>query len=199
MTANAEDVIVVSGLPRSGTSLVMRMLLFGGVPLLIDDARTEDASNPYGYFEHSAVKHIGVDSSCLEAARGKAIKIVAPLVECLVPWLRYRVIFLLRDLRDVVASQMAMLRDRDSTSRESPERLMRILREQRDSSLEWARAATCVDLLTLEFETILRTPLDAARQLHHFVNCPNAPATMVRAVEPSVWHCREGARPADSR
>ena len=108
MTAGGE-VIIVSGLPRSGTSMLMRMLSAGGCPILSDETRQADADNPNGYFECRAVKALARDNSIIDAAQGKAIKIVSPLLLHLPQGPRYRVIFVRRNLAEVIASQQKML------------------------------------------------------------------------------------------
>ena len=71
-----EPTIIVSGLPRSGTSLAMQMLHAGGVPVLTDSLRAADTDNPRGYLEFERVKQIKTDKSWLDDAAGKAVKIV---------------------------------------------------------------------------------------------------------------------------
>src|SRR5512135_2888827 len=108
-------VTIVSGLPRSGTSLMMQMLQAGGLSLLTDQRRTADKHNPRGYFEYEAVKQTGADVSWLEKAGGRAVKVIHLLLRHLPADRQYRVIFMLRDLREVVASQRAMLKDSGRT------------------------------------------------------------------------------------
>ena len=108
----AESVIVVTGLPRSGTSMVMQMLAAGGVAVLADDERLPDENNPRGYLEYEPAKRIVSDASWVETARGQAVKIVAPLVrhlprgESAPPYL---VVHMRRPIDEVVASQRTML------------------------------------------------------------------------------------------
>ena len=102
-------IVVVSGLPRSGTSLMMQMLEAGGVPQLIDGVRAPDEDNPRGYFEFEPVKAIGSDASFLDAAPGRAIKIVAPLLRFLPSTFEYRVLMMEREMGEVLASQASML------------------------------------------------------------------------------------------
>jgi hypothetical protein len=103
-------VIVVSGLPRSGTSMMMRMLEAGGAPLWTDEVRAADESKPRGYYELERMKELGKgDPSWIVEARGKAVKIVSPLLVHLPDLCNYRVVFMQRDLREIVASQNRML------------------------------------------------------------------------------------------
>jgi hypothetical protein len=103
------SIIVVSGLPRSGTSLMMNMLQAGGVELLADNLRGPDIDNPLGYFELDRVKSLPNDSSWLESARGKAVKVISPLLEHLPTCHTYSVLFMQRALDEVLASQAKML------------------------------------------------------------------------------------------
>ena len=107
-------IVIVSGLPRSGTSMAMKMLEAGGMPILADGIRTADISNPKGYYEYEPVKELdkGGDVAWLAEARGKAVKIISFLLTWLPETYDYRVIFMQRDLREVLASQNAMLAHR---------------------------------------------------------------------------------------
>ena len=102
-------IVVVSGLPRSGTSMMMQMLEAGGIPILTDDIRKADNDNLRGYYEHEWIKKIATDSSWLKNSRGKAVKIVAQLLPNLRQGEHYRVLFMERPLKSVIASQGKML------------------------------------------------------------------------------------------
>ena len=117
-------IVVVSGLPRSGTSMMMQMLQAGGLEILTDAVRTPDGSNPKGYFEFEAVKDLdkGPPPAWLTGARGKAVKIVSSLVRWLPESHDYQVIFMRRDLDEVILSQNKMLVDRRVPSRRGSER-----------------------------------------------------------------------------
>ena len=106
-----DAVIIVSGLPRSGTSLYMNMLQAGGLPLMTDAVRTADHDNPQGYFEMERVKRLGeeTDKSWVREARGKGLKVISHLLKELPDDNCYRIIFALRGLGEVLASQNAML------------------------------------------------------------------------------------------
>jgi len=104
-----ETITVVSGLPRSGTSMMMQMLGAGGLAVLTDGKRGADADNPRGYYEYEAVKSLGQDASWLASAGGKAVKIVSALLIHLPDGFDYRVIFMRRPIAEVLASQRAML------------------------------------------------------------------------------------------
>ena len=113
----SRTVIIVSGLPRSGTSMMMQMLAAGGIPPLTDGSRQADESNPKGYFEYEKSKQLGRNASWLHEARGKSVKIVAQLLSSLPSMkdLDYLVIFMERPLEQVVSSQHEMLRRQGKT------------------------------------------------------------------------------------
>src|SRR5215831_12895524 len=134
------EIIIVSGLPRSGTSLMMQMLENGGVEVVTDNIRTADSDNPRGYYELEKVRRIKQDKSWLPLMRGKAFKMVSQLLYDLPRGETYRIVFMERDLDEVLASQDIMLNrlGKRSTPREQMkqsyalhlERLHEWLREQ---------------------------------------------------------------------
>ena len=107
----AETITIVSGLPRSGTSMMMQMLVAGGLPALTDEKREADADNKRGYLEYEPVKGLRQDGSWIAEARGKCLKVIAHLLPALPPGKErnYRVVFMERDLGEVVSSQNDML------------------------------------------------------------------------------------------
>jgi hypothetical protein len=115
--SEVESITIVTGLPRSGTSMMMQMLVAGGCRALVDDRRSADPNNPRGYYEYEPVTRLHLNSRWLPEARGRILKVVAPLLRHLpgsgadgLP-LRYRVIFMRREVCQVVASQLRMLRN----------------------------------------------------------------------------------------
>ena len=115
MTESDQVVTIVSGLPRSGTSLMMRMLESGGIPVLIDGVRDADEDNPQGYYEYEPVKKTKEDTTWLQQASGKAVKMVYQLLYDLPPHYQYRVVFMRRRMSEVLASQKIMLNRRGKT------------------------------------------------------------------------------------
>lgn len=103
------SVTIVTGLPRSGTSMMMRMLEAGGLPVLVDGRRGADIDNPNGYYEFEPVKETRTDASWVEGARGRAVKMVYRLLYDVPAEFRYRVLFMRRDLGEILASQRKML------------------------------------------------------------------------------------------
>lgn len=103
-------ITVVSGVPRSGTSLMMQMLAAGGLEPLTDGRRAADPSNPRGYFEWEKAKSLPQNPGCISEAEGKVAKVVSTLLNSLPNTFEYRVVFMERSLAEVVASQSAMIR-----------------------------------------------------------------------------------------
>jgi hypothetical protein len=112
-------VVVVTGLPRSGTSLMMAMLESGGIPPLTDNIRQADVDNPKGYYEFERVKRLPEDAEWLPEAEGKAVKVLAELIKHLPSDHEYKVIFMMRDLTEIITSQKKMILRRG----EDPERI----------------------------------------------------------------------------
>ena len=121
-----EPIVVVSGLPRSGTSMAMKMLEAAGLSMVVDGLREADEDNPKGYFELERVKDLAneTDWSWLDSARGKAIKIISYLLKELPDTHNYKVIFMRRDLNEVLASQAKMLDRRGESNETDNERMI---------------------------------------------------------------------------
>ena len=107
---DSKTVIIVSGLPRSGTSMMMKMLEAGGLKILTDNLREADANNPKGYYEFERVKQMKDGNlAWLPDAVGKVVKIVTGLIIYLPSDYKYKIIFMKRDLNEVLSSQKKML------------------------------------------------------------------------------------------
>ncbi|MCG8589965.1 MAG: sulfotransferase family protein [Proteobacteria bacterium] len=184
-------VTVVSGVPRSGTSLVMQMLAAGGVPVLCDGARVPDEDNPRGYFEYEPVKATARDSAWVSQAQGKAVKVVHRLLPLLPPGSSYRVALVERELGEVLASQRAMLERRGEVADDLPEaRLAEIFRAQLDEARAWAAHTAGVTLLSLQHRELIGAPASAARELAAFVDPSLDVDAMEACVDRSLWRQR---------
>ena len=163
-----DEIVVVSGLPRSGTSMMMQMLAAGGMPVSADDHRPPDRHNPHGYFEDVRVRRIEEDAEFLGTLRGRAVKVVAPLVRSLPACHRYRVLFMLRDLESVLRSQARMLGEKPGASH-APSALRAALAAARDVSLAHCREVPFVALKVVAYEAALRTPRTVAAGIADFL------------------------------
>ncbi len=192
-----DDVVVVSGLPRSGTSLLMQMLDAGGMQILTDNKREADEDNPRGYFEFEPVKKmLGNDANTgwIAGARGKAVKVVVPIVASLPIGQRYRVILVERDLGELLASQARMIARLGSVIPDSSERRDHLAREyarimERTVAILEARAD--VRLLIVRYGSILADPLLAAAAINAFVGGALDTARMAAVVEPALHRNRD--------
>jgi hypothetical protein len=110
---NPPIITIVSGLPRSGTSMMMKMIEAGGIPPLTDAIRAADEDNPKGYYEFERVKQMDKgDVAWVADAPGKSVKVISALLKHLPPGYDYRVIFVQRNMAEILASQRKMLTHR---------------------------------------------------------------------------------------
>ena len=168
-TENHEIITVVSGLPRSGTSMMMQMLRAGGLTCLTDELREADISNPKGYFEFEKVKGLRADNSWLPEAKGKVIKIISHLLSCLPPELNYKTIFMERDLGEVLASQRKMLANQGRGEENlSDERLGQIFAQQL-RQVRKMLADRHISTLFLGYKDVLEDPVEISTQLRAFL------------------------------
>jgi len=183
------DIVVVSGLPRSGTSMMMQMLAAGGIELWTDGVRPPDENNPRGYHEHGAAKRLTEDASWLPQARGRAVKIVAPLLSRLPAGEQYRIILMRRDLAATIASQRAMLRHQRRAGADLEEDSLRetYLHWLREVSA-WIRQRDNVAVLPCAYEEVLDNPVRMAEQIGEFLGRPFDCVKAAAAVEPHLKH-----------
>lgn len=165
-----EEVIVVSGLPRSGTSMMMQMLEAGGVAVLTDRVRGADEDNLKGYYEFERVKALPQDTAWLEEAEGKAVKIVSELLRRLPADHSYRVIFMRRDLREVLASQGQMLvRRGGASSGVGDDRMAEVFRKHLREVEAWLAGQPNVTVFYADYNGILKEPVKWAEEIGRFL------------------------------
>jgi hypothetical protein len=180
-------VTIVSGMPRSGTSLAMQMLGAGGMPLLTDARRLADAHNPRGYFEYDPVKRLAADSSWVNSARGRAVKIIYRLLRHLPADTAYRVLFLERDVVEVFESQQEMLRSRnDPAALQDRERILSALTEELAKVKAWLARQANMLVLTVPYAEVVNHPLERAREISRFLDGLDESA-MAAAVDPALY------------
>jgi Sulfotransferase domain len=189
----SESLIVVTGLPRSGTSMIMQMLAAGGIPVISDGLRAADEDNPRGYLEFEPVKNLLKDSKWLHEARGKAIKILTPVLSALPRDLSCRVILCERDLDEVLDSQQRMLARRNQGAPATPERRSR-LKEEYARTLARVKAMLTrrpkTVLLVLEHRDVIANPTRTAERLNEFLDGNLDLQQMADAVDPSLHRNR---------
>jgi tetratricopeptide (TPR) repeat protein len=197
----AESLIVVTGLPRSGTSMLMQMLAAGGLEVLSDGVREADEDNPRGYLEYEPVKNLLADSKWLFEGRGKVIKIVAPLLSALPPGLACRVILSERDLDEVLDSQERMLVRRNRAPAATPER-RRMLKDEYARTLERARAMLArrpgTQLLVIDHGKAISDALGTAEKVNRFLGGGLDVARMAAAIDGGSGNPPHGRKPTAS-
>ena len=182
------EVVIVSGLPRSGTSMMMQMLAAGGMPVLSDETRPADVDNPRGYYEFDGAKKLGSDSRWVPSARGCAVKLVAQLLPCLPSTESYRIIFMERPLSEVLDSQEVMLArtGRNERSRSKP-RLAKAYSAQIGNVRTVLRGQTeRVKVLAVKYHSALDDPVRTAAQVNAFLGGLLDEAAMAKAVDPAL-------------
>jgi hypothetical protein len=166
-----KPIIVVSGLPRSGTSMAMKMLDAAGLELMVDGIRTADDDNPKGYFELEQVKDLGneTDKSWLKQARGKVIKIVSSLLTEVPASNRYKIIFMRRELDEVLASQAKMLVRRGETSETSDEALREMYTSHLEKITFMIRFRDYLEAIYVPYREVIENPLAQAKRINQFL------------------------------
>ncbi len=187
-------IVVVSGLPRSGTSMAMRMLEAGGVEVVTDHVRPADTANPHGYYELEAVKGLDKDpaTTWLAGARGRAVKIVSHLLTWLPEAYNYQVIFMERSLHDVIASQNRMLIDRGHAGEESADDQTRAEYERHLArTLRFLEARRCFTVLRVRYEDAVREPRETAQRMADFLGRRLDVDAMAAVVDPALHRHRQ--------
>jgi hypothetical protein len=186
------SIVVVSGLPRSGTSMAMKMLDAGGLDLVTDEVRAADEDNPKGYFEDQRVKDLAEmdDKDWLRAARGHVIKVVSSLLQYLPSDNHYKVVFMRRDLREVLASQAKMLDRRGETSETEDDTMVRMYTEHLEKVSFQLRFRSNFDTLYINYRDVLENPAEAARRINDFFGGKLDERAMAAVVDPDLYRNR---------
>jgi len=185
-------ITVVSGLPRSGTSMMMKMLEAGGLPPLTDGERRSDDDNPLGYFEFERVKALPKgDHAWLDDTRGKAVKVISALLEHLPADHTYRVIFMARSLPEVLASQKKMLVNRgEPTDKITDEELAGLYEKHLAKLKGWLGEQAHMSVLHVSYNKILEDPAPHAAQVNNFLGGHLDESRMAEAVRPDLYRQR---------
>jgi hypothetical protein len=184
-------VTIVTGLPRSGTSMMMQMLAAGGMPVLTDSARPPDSDNPRGYFEFEPAKRTARDAGWVAGAAGKAVKLVHVLLPDLPRGYEYRVLFMHRDMGEVLASQRAMLeRLHRSGADLTPARLAEVFSKQLWRVQDRIAQQPHVSALDVDYRRVIESAAAEARRINEFLGGGLDEARMTAAVDPSLYRQR---------
>ncbi len=190
----ARDFItIVSGLPRSGTSMMMKMLDSGNMPLLTDNMRIADQDNPRGYYEYERVKELEQDNSWLDMASGKAVKIVSPLLHHLNlnKEYRYKIIFMRRNLEEILASQRKMAdRLREGEDKIRDDILMHNYSLHLEDVHRWQQQNENIELLYINYSDVIKDPLSVAECISNFLDMKLNIHEMAKVVDDSLYRQR---------
>lgn len=184
-------IVIVSGLPRSGTSLMMQLLEAGGVPPFADFERQADDDNPRGYYELEAIKKLKTNPDLLDAAGGKAVKAIHMLLADLPAKHHYKVIFMRRDLNEVLASQRKMLDRSGKKGAALPEAALKKVFEGQLAKVDaWLAAQNNIEVLNVEHRALLNDPAPVIEQLNQFLGRNLDTGKMADVVDPTLYRNR---------
>ena len=189
-----EPLTIVSGLPRSGTSMMMKMLEAGGVPIMTDSVRTADVDNPKGYYEYERVKDLEkeTDKSYIREGRGKALKVISWLLKDLPDDNRYRIVFMRRDLGEVIASQNKILKHRGEVDNSDDRMMVDAYMNHLASVRILARKRSNFEMLEVRYDTAVKDPAAAARLVNSFLGGKLDEGKMHQMVDAELYRNRKG-------
>jgi hypothetical protein len=184
-------ITIVSGLPRSGTSVMMQALEAGGVPALTDDIRTADEDNPKGYYEYEPVKKTKEDTSWLKKAPGKVVKMVYRLLYDLPEGYEYRVVFMQRNLEEILASQNIMLEHRNQKGARVPdEEMAQLFKAELRKFDQWIVGRKNFSILRVNYKQMVESPQQQCQRVNEFLGGLLDVDAMAAVVDPSLYRNR---------
>ena len=188
-----KTIIIVSGLPRSGTSMLMQMLDAGGLSILTDKKRSADINNPKGYFEHEGVKGLARENSWLLDHAGKAVKIIAQLLPFLpeIDTIQYRIIFMERNIDEILLSQQKMLVDEKTKRKCSPDALLKNGFFRQVEKVKALVAARGIPVLNLQYLDSINDPTGEVSKINIFLGGHLDESTMINVVDKSLYRNRK--------
>ena len=186
-----KPVVIVSGLPRSGTSMMMRMLAEGGLPVITDEIRRPDEDNPNGYLELEVVRQLREgDSAWLKGANGKGVKVISSLLEYLPPDHQYKIIFMERDPHETLASQKRMLDHRGEAPRISDEAMQQQFHHHLAAIKPWLVRQPNMDVLYIQYNALVAEPGRFCEQIADFLELPLDQQRMLAVPDTQLYRNR---------
>lgn len=187
-----KNITIVSGLPRSGTSMMMQMLMAGGMDIVTDEIRKADEDNPRGYLEWERVKKLKEDKSWLNDCSGKAVKVISMLLFDLPSNYNYKIIFMQRAIEEVLASQRIMLERRRETEdgisdEEMAEKFEKHLKQVED----WITHQSNIEVLSVKYNEVIKYPLRHSKAVNIFLGGYLNTKTMAEAVAETLYRQRK--------
>ena len=183
---------IVSGLPRSGTSLMMNMLAAGGLEVLTDHLRAPDDDNPVGYFELEEVKKLAKgDLSWLARSNGKAVKVISTLLPYLPDGYRYRIIFMRRAIKEVLASQRKMLINRgENPDKISDDQMAEMFEKDLQQSERWLNSQAHAARIDIDYKELITNPRPLVAEINRFLGGGLDEDRMLAVIDPSLYRQR---------
>jgi predicted AlkP superfamily phosphohydrolase/phosphomutase/tetratricopeptide (TPR) repeat protein len=163
------EILIVSGLPRSGTSLMMQMLKAAGIEPMTDGKRTADDDNPEGYWEWEEIKQLPKNPRIIEQSAGKAVKVISALLPSLPRPHRYKIIYMVRPVQQVVDSQMVMLDRQGQKARSEKLHLIQVQEAHSKQIRQVLSQSNRVDLLEVSYPDLVADPKPVIEQLGEFI------------------------------
>lgn len=180
----SKTIIIVSGLPRSGTSMMMQILDAGGLTPLTDKKRKADSDNPKGYFEYEKAKALDKDDSWLPKARGKVFKLVVQLIPYLPDEFDYKIILMRRHMDEILKSQQIMLKEEDKNVDDIVRKIFkRDIRKAQEYSLKKGN----VDLLEVWYPEVIKDTKAQIEKIINFLNTDLDTEQMANVVDPKLY------------
>ena len=189
-TSDRPFLSLVSGIPRSGTSLMISMLDSGGIPVLVDNVREADVDNPRGYYEYEPVKALKRDTSWVAQSAGKAVKMVYLLVYNLPPDMEYRILFMHRKIDEVLASQRVMLERLGKPTRVDDGKMARLFENHLVKFSAWVNDRSNIRVLDVDYNNMVADPIPIAAEIDRFLGGGLDTAAMAATVDPSLYRNR---------
>jgi len=184
-------IVVVSGLPRSGTSMMMKMLAAGGLRPFTDNIRQADDDNLKGYYEFERVKQLETDKAWLPEAKGKVVKIISALLRHLPPEYVYKIIFMQRDIQEILASQRQMLIRRGKYDPNvSDDELANKFRLHLEHVGDWISRQSNIDVIYLNYNEILQNKRKQCIEINEFLGKKLDVEKMAKEIDYSLYRQR---------
>ena len=186
-------VTVVSGLPRSGTSLMMKMLEAGGLPVMQDGIREADKDNPKGYYEFERVKQMDKgDTAWMVEAQGKVVKIISALLKHMPPEYDYRVVFMRRHMEEILASQRKMLTHRgENADKMDDDKMAELFEKHMAQVFSWLDHQPNIRYLQVHYSDLLADPVTQTRRVNEFLDNQLDAQKMAQMVDPNLYRNRK--------
>jgi hypothetical protein len=185
-------ITIVSGLPRSGTSMTMKMLEAGGIPPLTDHIRSADDDNPKGYYEFERAKKLREgDTAWIPEADGKAVKVIGALLVHMPPDYEYRVLFMRREMSEILASQAKMLENRGEDSKVDDETMAALFSKHVIEVEEWMDSQSNLEYIDVDYNAMLADPTPYVQKINQFLGGELDETAMVAVVDPKLYRQRK--------